>query len=112
MNLLYHIAEQDAWQQAQQTRQYVPAGFAEDGFIHCSFREQVVPVAGRFYGGRMGLVLLEIDPTLLKAEVRLENLEGGGELFPHIYGVLNLEAVRRVMDFSPAADGSFELPQE
>lgn len=109
MELLYHIAESDAWQQAQQRGEYLPAGFSAEGFIHCSFREQIIPVANRFYRGRAGLVLLEIDPSLLKAEVRLENLEGGAELFPHIYGALSLEAVRQALDFSAGPDGSFEF---
>lgn len=112
MELLYHIAESDAWQEAQQKGEYLPAGFSAEGFIHCSFREQIIPVADRFYYGRAGLVLLEIDPSMLKAEVRLENLEGGAELFPHIYGALNLEAVRRAMDFSARPDGSFAFPVE
>lgn len=110
MKLLYHIAEEDAWRQAQQTGLYIPLSLAQEGFIHCSYREQVVPVANRFYFGRRGLVLLEIDPTLLRAEVRLENLEGGQELFPHIYGALNLEAVIRQMPFIPTAEGGFEFP--
>ncbi len=106
---MYHIAEVDAWQEAQQKGEYLPAGFSAEGFIHCSFSWQVIPVANRFYHGRTGLILLEIDPALLKAEVRLENLEGGAELFPHIYGALNLEAVRQAVDFSARPDGSFEF---
>jgi len=41
----------------------------------------------------MDLLILEIDTDALQAELVHENLEGGKELFPHIYGPLNLEAV-------------------
>jgi uncharacterized protein (DUF952 family) len=38
-------------------------------------------------------VLLHIDPARLQAPVRYENLEGGRELFPHVYGPVPVSAV-------------------
>ena len=47
----------------------------------------------------------------LAAEVRYEpGSHGEDELFPHLYGPLNLEAVRAVHDFPCEPDGSFILP--
>jgi hypothetical protein len=34
------------------------------------------------------------------------------ELFPHLYGALNLDAVKRVVAFPSNVDGSFSLPPE
>jgi uncharacterized protein (DUF952 family) len=51
--------------------------------------------------------LLCIEEEKLTAPVRYENLEGGKELFPHIYGPLNLEAVAQALAFSPGAEGKF-----
>jgi uncharacterized protein (DUF952 family) len=45
------------------------------------------------FGGRDDLVLLEIDSDRTGAEVRWENLESGEELFPHLYGPLDIAAV-------------------
>jgi len=42
--------------------------------------------------------------------VRYENLEGGNELFPHIYGPLPLEAISEALPFEPKPDGYFKLP--
>jgi uncharacterized protein (DUF952 family) len=39
-----------------------------------------------------------------------KNLEGGTELFPHLYGTLNLDAVEDVLAFPADQDGSFALP--
>jgi uncharacterized protein (DUF952 family) len=32
------------------------------------------------------------------------------ELFPHIYGPLNLDAVVQVIEFAPDSDGYFRMP--
>jgi uncharacterized protein (DUF952 family) len=107
---LYHITTRTDWEAAQVADSYQADSLAAQGFIHCSTRKQVLKVADRFYRGRRGLILLAIDPARLRSEVRYENLEGGTELFPHLYGPLNLDAVSGVYAFEPAADGSFALP--
>jgi len=50
-------------------------------------------------------VLLEIDASRVQAEVRVENLEGGEQLFPHIYGPLHVDAVRYTKVVPVGADG-------
>jgi uncharacterized protein (DUF952 family) len=47
-------------------------------------------------------VVFEIDPALLSCKVIDENLEGGIELFPHIYGRLPMSAVTRIQKLSSA----------
>jgi len=73
----------------------------EVGFIHCSFENQVNRVATSLFAGTSELVLLTIDPARGRAEIRHENLDGGDELFPHIYGPLNLDAVVEVKRYEP-----------
>jgi uncharacterized protein (DUF952 family) len=92
------------------TTAYRPHGFEAEGFIHCSTASQVMKVARRLYRGRRDLVLLRIDSDLLDAEVRLENLEGGDELFPHIYGDLELSAVTGFEAMVVGLDGEFVTP--
>jgi len=53
------------------------------------------------------LVVLRIAIDRLNAEVRYENLDGGLELFPHVYGRLNLDAVVAVMPLPAGKDGTF-----
>jgi uncharacterized protein (DUF952 family) len=105
---LFHIARQADWVNAGDT--YVPSSFDDDGFIHCATRSQVLRIANERFGGRCDLIVLVIDPRRVPAEIRLENLEGGSELFPHIYGPLERSAVVAVETFSPGSDGTFELP--
>jgi uncharacterized protein (DUF952 family) len=44
--------------------------------------------------------------------VRYENLEGGIQQFPHVYGAIPLSAIVHVAPFQPAADGAFRGPFE
>ena len=105
---VFHIAVARQW--AEATTAYRPETFDDDGFIHCSTASQVMKVARRRFRGRADLVLLRIDPELVEPEIRIENLEGGDELFPHIYGELDLSAVTGLEPLVLGADGEFITP--
>ncbi len=90
--------------------EYKPEGFAREQFIHCSYRHQLLTVANRFYHGQDGLVVLLIDSTKINSKLIEENLEGGTELYPHLYGVLPTNAVSKAIAFPCNADGNFSLP--
>lgn len=110
MAIIFHIAERTAWNQSKTNQSYRPEMFAREGFIHCSTAAQVLQVANTRFRGRSDLLLLSIDTERVAAEIRYENLEGGEQLFPHVYGELPHDAVIRVAEFEPGADGSFEFP--
>lgn len=111
MPIIFHITTRNAWERAAEQGTYRPEAFAADGFIHCSTREQVIQVANARFRGQTGLVLLVIDSDKVTAEIVYENLEGGQQLFPHIYGGLSVDAVVEVREFAPGADGYFTLPE-
>lgn len=107
---LFHIVRADSYEAARADGEYLPEGYERDGFIHCSYQEQVVGVANHLYRGQEGLVLLEIRREALDSEVIDENLEGGDTLFPHIYGPLPTSAVAAIHALHARSDGTFELP--
>jgi uncharacterized protein (DUF952 family) len=104
---LFHITSEEEWRAAQAGAEYRPRAFSRDGFMHCSYAGQVLHTANRIFTGVSGLVLLEIDPGRLPCDVVEENLEGGAELFPHVYGPLPVSAVRTVHPFPCDTDGTF-----
>ncbi|MCL0059713.1 DUF952 domain-containing protein [Dehalococcoidia bacterium] len=111
MDLILHIAKRNDWEKARSSGSYRADTLESQGFIHCSTPEQVIRVANFLLRGQDDLVLLCIDSKKLGAEIRMENLEGGDKLFPHVYGPLNVEAVVKVVDFKPQTDGTFVLPK-
>jgi uncharacterized protein (DUF952 family) len=109
--LIYHLTSRLSWSAAQRKGLYSADTLGDQGFIHCSKAEQILRVANAFYANRHGLVLLEIEPSKLIPPLRWEpGTDKADELFPHIYGPLNLEAVVQVLDFEPDSDGRFSLP--
>lgn len=110
MATIFHITKRGEWERAQLEGNYRTPTLASEGFIHCSGRDQVIRTANALFHGRAGLVLLEIDPLRVGAEIRYENCEGGREEFPHVYGALNLDSVVRVLAFEPGEDGTFTMP--
>ena len=112
MKLILHITQRTAWDSAQASSSYTAPSLATEGFIHCSTPAQVVATAERFYANQHGLVLLVIDPARVQPEIKYEpGTDKPDDLFPHIYGALNLDAVTRVVDFEPDAAGRFHLPE-
>ncbi len=107
MDRLVHLCSRQAWESAQEAGIYQAPSLAQVGFIHCSRPEQILEVANRFYAGQNDLLLLWIDPHRLQAEIRWEPADG--QVFPHIYGPLNLDAIIHVQEFAPGVDGVFRL---
>jgi len=110
--LIFHATTRAAWSAARKKGQYAADSLAGDGFIHCSKVDQILRVVNLFFAGQRSLVLLVIDPALLRPELRWEpGVDLVTELFPHIYGPINLEAVVEVLEIEPGSDGKFHLPR-
>ena len=107
MRTVYHLVLRRVWE-AQPDHPYRPDSLASEGFIHCSFAAQVAASANRFYAEAVDLSLLHIDAERLSSPLR-EEASGAGEIFPHIYGPLNRDAVVRVEALSRGPDGRWQF---
>lgn len=104
--MIYHWCPVSVWEASTHT--YTPPGFADDGFVHCSYLHQVERTASAHLPGRDGLVLLCIREQGLPVVV--EDSHQTGEEYPHVYEPIPLDSVVDVLAFPPEADGSFRLP--
>ena len=80
-----------------------------DGYIHLSCGSQLAATWEKHFSGAGGLVLAVVDLPRLGDAVRWEPSRGG-QLFPHIYGVLTIDAVVSAVPLERAADGTVKLP--
>jgi uncharacterized protein (DUF952 family) len=109
---IYHLALIGDWEstpEREHETSTLGVALSEQGFIHCSFRNQVQQIADLVYRGRDDVLLLKIDPDRLMARVEVEDLGDGEDTFPHIYGSLNREAVIRSSRLLPLADGRLDV---
>jgi uncharacterized protein (DUF952 family) len=114
---ILHIIARDAWESARESAELHAPSLETQGFLHFSTPEQVVRVANSIFPGVRGLAILVVEVAALIAPLRWEppDMPGEaapptGEVFPHLYGPLNVSAVRGVVDFPPMSDGTFVVP--
>ena len=109
---IYHVCRRAEWQTATASGSYGGSSQdAADGFIHFSARPQLVDSVAKHRAGQAELVLIAADPAPLAPDLKWETSRGGA-LFPHLYGVLPLAAVKWVSDLPlDAATGRHVFPE-
>ena len=111
MRTIYKISPASAWREAERAGVYRgSADDARDGFIHFSTASQLLETVRKHYFGQTGLFLIAVDADALGEALRWETSRND-ELFPHLYGELDLGAVTDVLELRTRADGSHEIPE-
>lgn len=107
---IYHVVSYDVWMSSARTNdEYLPPTFQQDGFIHCSTLDQIVSTTNAFHKGEKNLLLLEINSQTLRSPLKYDDSPSWNQLFPHIYGPLNTNAITAIRNFPPKSDGTFSL---
>jgi uncharacterized protein (DUF952 family) len=108
---IYKICSASAWREAERSGVYRgSADDARDGFIHFSTAAQVPETARRHFFGQRALFLIEVDGDALGEALRWERSRND-EPFPHLYGELDLGAVRGIYDLPVRSDGTHAIPE-
>ncbi len=80
-----------------------------DGYIHLSTAAQLTETVDKHFAGQSDLHVAAVDLDALGNAVRWE-ASRGGQLFPHIYGDLPLDAVIAYGPLARDDDGTVMLP--
>jgi len=111
LRLIYKICPASAWREAE--RQGVFRGSPDDmrdGFIHFSTASQVAETARKHFFGQTGLFLIAVNADALAGALRWERSRND-ELFPHLYGELDLGSVTGVFSVHARSDGYHDIPE-
>ena len=76
--------------------------------MYFSTSSQLLSTSNRLFKGRNDLLVLEVEPEGLESDLEFEDLEGGSELFPHLYSALPIENVVRKFCWKPDEKGNFQ----
>lgn len=109
---IYHITTKAVWDEALSTGVYQDESLKQEGFIHCSYAKQIVGTANLLFNGVNDLLILAINRNKTNCPVIDEDLYNLNEDFPHIYGIVPINAVFDVIPFPCNADGTFSLPKQ
>jgi uncharacterized protein (DUF952 family) len=109
MTLIYKIVPAALWRAAEALAQFdgAPADVA-DGFIHFSTAGQVRETAAKHFAAQRDLLLVAMDAERLGEALKWEPSRGG-DLFPHLYGKLQLADVLRVDALPVRDDGTHDF---
>lgn len=107
---IYKIVARDTWRQAEAAGTFKGATIdLVDGYIHFSTAVQARQTAALHFKGQRDLLLVVVATTKLGDTLKWEPSRGG-DLFPHVYGDLSMEAVSHVDELPLGDDGVHLFP--
>jgi uncharacterized protein (DUF952 family) len=109
--IIFKIAPRSLWREAEANGRFegAPVDLA-DGFIHFSTAAQLRETAAKHFRGQDDLLLVAVDGEKLGDALKYEPSRGG-DLFPHLYGPLSLDAVISVSALPLGDDGLHVFPE-
>ncbi len=111
MNLKYifKIIDVNEWQKIREIGTYSGSlKDIEDGFIHFSGEDQVKGTLEKYYSKQKNLVLLKVET--LKLDNLIWEQASDGNMFPHLYSLLDLSNVVDEFEITLDSNGIHELP--
>ena len=93
---IIHSAIKKEFEEEIKTGSYGRASINKCGYIHCSDMDTYYLVAPNFKDEYIDRLILVIDTDKVENEIKWE--DGGGLDFPHIYGLLNKDAIVAVFE--------------
>jgi uncharacterized protein (DUF952 family) len=109
----FHFTPAEYFARFAPEQDYLPAHFDEEGFIHTTEGvDNLLAVGNRYYReDPQDYLVLYIDKAKITSPVRYDDAD---QIYPHIYGPLNRDAIAATRPAPRASDGSFlpvpELP--
>ena len=100
---LYHVLAADV----ALDDPFSPPTFVQDGYIHCSFRDRAAESAQLYFAADAPLRVLQIDPRLVRCEIRVVDTPRGP--MPHVHGAIPRAAIVRELTIAQLAAAPDEI---
>ena len=90
--LIYHIVLPKIWEEFKDKAFYEAESLETEGFIHCSFAEQLDAVLDRYYNNAGDVLILSVETEKLTSPL-VNEASTNNDIYPHIYGPINRDAI-------------------
>lgn len=94
---IYHIVLPEVWEKFKDKDFYEADSLASEGFIHCSFADQLEAVFERYYKRAERVLILTIEAEKLMSKL-VEESSTNNEIYPHIYGKINIDSIVEIKE--------------
>lgn len=95
--LIYHIVLPEVWENFKDKEEYEAESLRTEGFIHCSFTQQLDGVLQRYYSNAEKVLILSLDAEKLTSKL-VNEPSTNNEIYPHIYGKINKSAIVEIKE--------------
>lgn len=109
--MILHCMKASLWEDRKYMNTWGHEEIKASGFVHCSSIEYFHRVAPIF-SKEESYVLLCIDESRLTSPVLFEDDSNMGRTYPHVYGLINNDAVEMVLPFIRDEKGNYIKNQE
>ena len=93
---IYRVMDKKEWNDFKKEKRFYGNAFdLESGFIHLSTKSQLEATINRYFQDQKNIVILQICETRIKENVKWE-ISRNNQIFPHLYGFLELFDVKKV----------------
>ena len=111
--IILHGMKKNYWISHCNDAQYGFDDIKKNGFIHCSTIAYFWRVVHHFNEPNTEYVIICIDTDKVLADIKWEDCESNiGRYYPHIYGVINIDAIINVLPLFIDEEGNFIKNQE
>jgi len=104
---IYLLLAGSDYEKADQAGVYAPASLKEEGFIHAMPAGLINKVANKHFTKAADVRLLVVVVDRIRPDLKWE--QAGDDLYPHVYGPLNMDAVAKMVPVAKNANGRFEI---
>ena len=89
---IYHVVIREEWESTANESFFEAKSLSSEGFIHCSYADQLEGVLERYFTDAREVFILHLDANRLTSPLVSEP-STNGEPYPHIYGPINRDAI-------------------
>jgi uncharacterized protein (DUF952 family) len=109
VNKIIKIIRVADWEKAQANSGIIEPSLTTEGFIHCSYANQIAGTVAKHFSTEEHVLLLVVNEEKVRATLKVE-LAKNGEYYPHIYAPIPVDAIDHTYTVTKNENGAFTFP--